>query len=468
MALLADPTNPLEIFEVVAMIGGYFNPWKYDTSCGFELPEFLPKDILSCTLVSKTWRAALLPILWEVYDGGAMSSISNEVVSKYSHYFKYITNWSHPGPFYCNRLCSLEIEVNNIQYYQMIKELQPPITSLTLIHRSYGSMLELSEVDAKISMIAPAVTHLVISQGRITTIAHLLEVLTGYSQLCKLSLDFVHRFDESLYSESTMTSIPLPQPYLVLPSITTLHLCCSETLFKMVICCPNLNRLEIIGPWVSWEDIDNSPPIYHYCPRVRSLSIILHEIDTGAGRYMPNDDDLAELIINLTGPPGTGKLNSFEATLAEFGSATSQALAIHAKDTLENFKLILEEAYDIIQQEPYDGFRHILSNCHRLKKFSVQNECEQHKTEYLDGQWACLDSLEELEIRGDWYRESPQLLEDIEVSYGDGGVWIWCGERNIYAPLGMLEIISANIKQMPRLCRLSIGGNRFYKVKKIE
>ncbi|KAF9171875.1 hypothetical protein BGX21_011078 [Mortierella sp. AD011] len=471
--------NPLEIHEIVANVGRFVKLWDYwdhQKRCPRDKPGFLSKEFLSYTLISKTWRSALLPICWQIYDGRVMSRVPDDIITKYSYFFTSIINCKHRGPFYCNNLRMLETQDVNVYCYKMIKELQPPISELNWItyygYRDARARLDLTDEvkddTIKLSMIGTAITRLRLIDWVIDNVPQLLEFLTRYNRLSNLSLDNLHDIHDFPYSGLSMENTSLPRPYVVLPGITVLRLDCSYQVSKSIIefitCCPNLTHLEIEGSWMSNECAYKDVPFYRYCPNLRSFSIELPEMDQNSGMYVPYGSDLAELIACLVGPPGTGKLDTFEGKLVDFSETTSKALVNHARDTLEVFKLELGETSDFeINLGSHRGVNHILMSCHRLKSISLRYNTNCDFIGEFEGPWACLDTLEELDIHGGWFGTTHEEIEDAEVDYGDDGIWIWHSEDKM--PLELWDNIFSHVKQMVNLRRLYINDKRIYKIK---
>lgn len=86
-----DKAHPLEIPEILSLIGSFVPAWTQHSK-----PQFSPQDLLSCTLVSKLWRHAMLPHLWAVYDQDAMGKAHLTVVSRYSVHFRILQQSVHP------------------------------------------------------------------------------------------------------------------------------------------------------------------------------------------------------------------------------------------------------------------------------------------------------------------------------------------------------------------------------------
>ncbi|KAG0034548.1 hypothetical protein BGZ82_005706 [Podila clonocystis] len=77
--------NPLEIPEILSLVAYFVPAWKRPQY--FDV--FIPRDLLSCALVSKSWREQMLPHLWAVYSTHHMAKIPLDVISRYSIYFRH-------------------------------------------------------------------------------------------------------------------------------------------------------------------------------------------------------------------------------------------------------------------------------------------------------------------------------------------------------------------------------------------
>ncbi|KAK3822969.1 MAG: hypothetical protein J3Q66DRAFT_330521 [Benniella sp.] len=79
--------NPLDVPEILALIGKYIPLWRRLDSQRQNY-AFHPQDMLSCTQVSQLFRIVFLPILWYTFDEKAMRSVPHNVIRKYAPYFK--------------------------------------------------------------------------------------------------------------------------------------------------------------------------------------------------------------------------------------------------------------------------------------------------------------------------------------------------------------------------------------------
>ncbi|KAG0380970.1 hypothetical protein BGX24_002190 [Mortierella sp. AD032] len=119
-------THPLEVPEILTRIGQYLPLWvEHQDEVDLDNKDiiFHHHALWSCMQVSKMWRQTLLPILWYSYDGLKMVDLPQDVITRYSRYFRnFRSPGCHAGPFLSTHLVELTI------YIQMV---DPPITLKT-------------------------------------------------------------------------------------------------------------------------------------------------------------------------------------------------------------------------------------------------------------------------------------------------------------------------------------------------
>lgn len=100
--------NPLDLPEIIMTVGRCLPLWKHSDNLGFY--DFNPKHLLSFTLVNKTWRSALLPVIWYVYNGFVMRHVPKPIILKYSVHFRlFFGDRSFPGQVLSKNIKSLVI-----------------------------------------------------------------------------------------------------------------------------------------------------------------------------------------------------------------------------------------------------------------------------------------------------------------------------------------------------------------------
>ncbi|KAG0035342.1 hypothetical protein BGZ82_005300 [Podila clonocystis] len=109
-----ERSRPLDVPEILSLIGSFVPAWQESTTG----PKFVPRDLLSCALVSKAWRPAMLPHLWAVYHHDSLVSarVPKSLLFQYSPYFRFFqpperavrglwrTNSAGESLFRCTRL----------------------------------------------------------------------------------------------------------------------------------------------------------------------------------------------------------------------------------------------------------------------------------------------------------------------------------------------------------------------------
>ncbi|KAG0195944.1 hypothetical protein BGX28_000337, partial [Mortierella sp. GBA30] len=301
----------------------------------------------------------------------------------------------------------------------------------------------------------------------------LLTFLTRFERLSTLIFFRVFEFDQfpsSSSSPSSDTTISTPKAPVLLPSVKFLRLDFidqrSDALLEIVKCCPNLETLETVGSWVSNPDMYETLVLHPYCPKLHSLSIRLTWIGVINAYYLPKDEDLSYLIMNLTGRgggggprPGMGQLGAFKGMLLAFGEQSARAIAAHA-ETLETLDLELEcggEFEKVTRAETLKNLRALNTQSGNEDEeiaaddgddertacvVQVQVESEAKNAEddekhvlFTGEPWACLGTLEDLNLRtvgSDGHIK--RTAEDIVVEHdrdGDGRIWVWRAEKQI-------------------------------------
>ncbi|KAF9357978.1 Origin recognition complex, subunit 1 [Mortierella sp. AD094] len=91
---VSEEDSPLEISEIVTNVSTFIPPWSLRRSSEGDSYVFNPKDLLSCCLVSRMWRYAMLPALWHIYDEKPLKkghfNIPVETLTRYAPLFKIV------------------------------------------------------------------------------------------------------------------------------------------------------------------------------------------------------------------------------------------------------------------------------------------------------------------------------------------------------------------------------------------
>ncbi|KAF9999856.1 hypothetical protein BGZ80_007564 [Entomortierella chlamydospora] len=502
--------NPLNIPEIIALVGRYTKERQEVDLWGPSKTH--TKELFSLTLVSKTWHAALIPVLWESYNGNKMIRVPNDVITKYSPHFRTIINFKHSGPLTCTKVKKIEIGYNNIPEAWLLQQPLPRLTAVSWqgSSRMWGSTMELdlsepsddkeNEIPGndpdtptiRLSMLPTNLSSLELHQCSISNMPSFLQLLTRFSKLSRLSLA-VSADWESLISidEEYLTPTPL------LIAVKHLHLDFTKHsgngALSIISHCPHLEKLKIVGSWVSLKRFYRRTPFYKFSPSLRDLDIDSigfydqHNVYNG-----PDGDDLATLIHDLTGAkmPETGKLRSIRVKLAGFNSNSSDAISMHGEN-LESLELELANIQKIsggknnglnnLEEDQenliFEGIRNILTKSSRLKYLSIRHDyyraqgCgDQAKLLFRDP-WPCSNKLQELDISLPPSRDSKErVMDDIQADYEDdhGGPCIWRAESKIRLENSLENLIFENVRQMPQLWRLKLNKVRIFKIKSYE
>ncbi|KAF9915975.1 hypothetical protein BX616_004927 [Lobosporangium transversale] len=335
----SDPQNPLEIHEIIALVGQFVELWSPCSSSSSIFGnnthyEFNPKQLLSHSTVSKTWRAGLLPVLWQIYDGNCMIKIPNHIISRNSHLFRIIIDCRHHGPFDCTALHELSTTFSNVFTHNLIRYAHQPLT-ISKLHwkgteyqRTSPAMLDLSEsepeLDSKthsnwgrrrtmqLSDMPTLISHLTLSYWSIPGAAPFVHFLNKFSNLSTLVLDNVvdarstntpsyklepttsttvnsslgattldpnRSQSPSGLSLLPLSSFPIVPPSVHLSTVFILYITSARDLrlsyMPIIESCPNLEELHIFNfriPLCVQED-KTTATIIPSCPRLQIMEL---------------------------------------------------------------------------------------------------------------------------------------------------------------------------------------------------
>ncbi|GJJ72176.1 hypothetical protein EMPS_04533 [Entomortierella parvispora] len=81
------PTHALELPEILLRISQFLPLWSAGDRGSYI---FEPQTLLACTLVSKSFRQAMLPTLWYMFDHSFMRNLPESIMFKYSPHFRIL------------------------------------------------------------------------------------------------------------------------------------------------------------------------------------------------------------------------------------------------------------------------------------------------------------------------------------------------------------------------------------------
>ncbi|KAF9091736.1 hypothetical protein BGX23_004885 [Mortierella sp. AD031] len=111
----------LDIPEIVARIGEFIPLWQQDAYSHFH---FRPKFLLDAAAVSRSFRQALLPVLWYTCDMSPLESqVPLEVLLENSYHFRILYQILPlaPNPLPCTRLLDLTVSGCDPEVHQLVR-----------------------------------------------------------------------------------------------------------------------------------------------------------------------------------------------------------------------------------------------------------------------------------------------------------------------------------------------------------
>ncbi|KAF9099231.1 hypothetical protein BGX29_007240 [Mortierella sp. GBA35] len=287
----------LDIPEIVARIGEFIPLWQQDAYSHFH---FRPKFLLDAAAVSRSFRQALLPVLWYTCDMSPLESqVPLEVLLENSYHFRILYQILPlaPNPLPCTRLLDLTVSGCDPEVHQLVRN----NTLLRRLHWSGPTAYSLGDIpvlegDMVEGLTALESLHLsewdlgheralipMLMSVRITLTTLSLDTISGggdnnNNELAELAnhIDTPQLppspFCDNVYLTDTTTTIT-PLAHLRLRDIT-LHLQFTQSRFllDLVCLCPELEKLTLIAACEA--DIGLlSDNLKKYCPRLHTLKI---------------------------------------------------------------------------------------------------------------------------------------------------------------------------------------------------
>ncbi|KAG0038480.1 hypothetical protein BGZ82_000099 [Podila clonocystis] len=384
-------TNPLEMYEVVQRVGHFIQIHKRREDHRYLHFDFHPKDLISCMSVNKTWRQALTPMLWRVYNEEDMNKlhVPTKLPQANSQYFWYLdigTPWpadtlkptqlrqlticgqvlkTNLGLLQCNRLLSsLVLKLYDGTNYSDIQKALDSVTWLKTLTFHCGETMDPN---------------------------HLAAFIFNNLDLKELHVSHIRGF------ERIVTNQPLIH-------LSSLHLNTqmddNPGLVHLIRFCPNLEEIWFHGyDTCPFEAIATN--IRECCPKVSSIRC-LDTFAVNFGEEVISEDELVTLI------KSSHRLTDFEMPIFDLTARVCLALLEPHWATLKMLRLYV---YGEDYQETLSNAGKILSCCFNLEKIVLVNECHDWQPVdcfgLLEVPWGC-KNLGAFTFRGVQYLPQPE------------------------------------------------------------
>ncbi|KAF9079784.1 hypothetical protein BGX23_003225, partial [Mortierella sp. AD031] len=300
--LLVQPTNPLELPEILTRVAYFLPLWVSvpDQYSGRLNSEFQPKTLCACMRVSKLWHQTMLPFLWYTYQGSIFSKVPLEVVHQFSPHFRIFESLrGHEGPYQCTNLLDLNMSQHNTTSYSKGVDLQTQNDLVAanrdlrklywhgpsdLVPMNVKSLTQLRRIDDMMLLCWKG------SRGRLTKVLQAIA-----DSVTRLGLYGIHGVYEGDLMVDSGNGI---KEQLILPHVVKLAYRInheeSKGLEELVRCCPNLEKLYFI-PERNFDLDRLTRNIQECCPKLEALTVKYVELE---------DEDLEPLLLCCRGRPG--------------------------------------------------------------------------------------------------------------------------------------------------------------------
>lgn len=284
--------SPLDIPEILSLIASFVPLWEgsfADIHFIFLRLKFKPRQLISCALVSKSWRRAALPRLWAVYSARHMMRIPTEVLAQNSPYFRH---------FYQNRISPVPqslwpvLRCTALRSFVLVSTSLPEQAELLRTNRDLVTLewYFVSTLPKTIQgVIQPFATFL--KELRISSLSfdvqELFSLLQRYPGLERLNMDFPRgpptMDNTDVLSGSDNTKIQ------------------------------TLKSLIVHGDFQSQNNIDSFLSIFRYCPQIEHVDITV--------RNRVRDDNLGDETILMP-------LSTIHETVLAWKSQQQEAITL--------------------------------------------------------------------------------------------------------------------------------------------
>ncbi|KAF9581387.1 hypothetical protein BGW38_001618 [Lunasporangiospora selenospora] len=391
--------HPLTLPEIIAKIASFLPLWKYSESLGFY--DFNPSFLLSCTRVSKTWKAALLPVIWLVFDGFTMRQIPKEILVRNSSHFRLFFGDCLLGvSFQCRHLRELSISRWDKDLLQLIRENAPSLECFSWkATQAPSSTMPNLDYDL-ITQMAPTLQNLSLSHWVISG-RQFVQFLAQCRRLTSLNLTAVHWIDPIPQRQTYSCDNEFASLYHFHRGlgIRQLSLDISEAkngaFVDLIQRCPDLESFSLYS--VRAQDPKLFIPVLRQsCPKLTNIEYTVRYCSRLGLRDYLSEDGYADFVL------ASPRLTSVKMDVPWLGDALTSALLFQAA-ALESLSL---QFYEHREDQPWanaENLLRILKNSRRLKRlsllFSRQALGEEETLRLLEPSWGC-EELESLTLTG--------------------------------------------------------------------
>ncbi|KAG0242755.1 hypothetical protein BGX31_011649 [Mortierella sp. GBA43] len=382
--------NPMNMPEIIALVGRFLPLWKYSDRLGFY--NFNPKFLISCSLVSKAWYHSLTPVIWYVYNGSVMRAIPKEIIIRNSHHFRILFyDQSFPGPFESRQLKELIIPWCDDKLAPLVeanagtlqtlawKGSESPVREGTLPTLDYNLFMRM----------APTLQELQLSHWTLSG-QSIVKFLASCKRLRKLSLVAIDWIDPTS--------------------------ACSGAFVDLVRSCPDLESFSLYSE--SSEDVRTLTPVLRdFCPKLANIEYVARFSTALNGYDYLSDSEYADLVQSARG------LKTLKVDVPCLDEAMTKALILQSSTLVSLDLRFFKRRPDSMTDA--ENICKILRYCIHLRKlslyFSPQALGNDETLRLFEDPWACveLETLELTDVTTTATTSDPH--SNMNDRYGSGG-----------------------------------------------
>ncbi|KAF9296812.1 hypothetical protein BGZ74_010157 [Mortierella antarctica] len=491
-----DRTHPLNIPEILSLVGSFVPAWQEPPSGS----KFAPLNLLSCALVNKAWREAMLPHLWAVYHHDSLVSahVPTRLLFKYSPYFHFFQPpervvkglWRKDSAgqslFQCTRLKFFLLSASNnfLPQLQLLYK-NPGVESLHW-HEFRPAKLPGRLVDL-VQPFAGSIKYLHLEKGKYSE-AKLVLLLNCFPRLRRLHI-------------SRRTQGHIDQPTLNLTGaqhglqITELESLTIESFFdedkydtfmSILSRNPRIDHIDLNVLIPKHASVPTSVPdtLFHLCKQVLDQRDLEHSLQRQAKvlkdlRFRVTKSNLmiskcvihfeiqGQYIVALS-----AILYKQDADIL-YPRLSAYIYVLNHLDVVCHDSSDIDVLRDVLRH--FSALRHLrfisrngLGNKDSNEVFQAPEDCRQNSRTSISiagstaggSVWACQDSLEHLNLGGLWKTAKEHCERDCGfVAASQGYRWVACDNFS-FGPT-IRNVIMQRVQTLPHLRALTLQGVTF-------
>ncbi|KAF9390053.1 hypothetical protein CPC16_005352 [Podila verticillata] len=348
-------SRALDIPEILNRVAYVIPVWH----CTVDSTIFTPRTLLQCSLVSKYWRAVMLPHLWAACNPSAMRQIPPTVLAENSIHFKYLDQespyWNarashllHTINFalHCTKLKSFSITTFYSENQVRMLFTNPHMNFLEI--REYKSSRDRDNIEGNLQLLARSLKELRIRDGNLDG-RDLLRILRRLPHLESFGCFVKPRSTETSRAHDHVASIGLFQ---------------ANVEKHKSVAISNLKHLTVSSGLLLVDARDILLTIFVHCPELESIEV------QSSSKLTPDSFLQVALTIRRRVMQWRDQIRAWKALTATTEPQSINSLLTGASDGQGIDKLVIQ-VYDNANWGMKRGYQAFDHHCENLVEFEA-------------------------------------------------------------------------------------------------